>query len=184
MDDWQFIKYEFHEICLLNMSIEEIVHCQFSIINWGPGLVLVSVKRRHGVKRPERRCLSRRRVCGAHSETQWRSSSADAALNFWFFSFKRKEQAIFNFQLSNSGSSWYSIYWLSIKTPFCACWRAKVSGSLKKRSMSSWGKYCPFCSHQNLKSSINPSGSFGTGSFWIWMFESFRSSSSNFLRAF
>ena len=32
------------------------------------------------------------RVCGAHSETQWRSSSADAALNFWFFSFKRKER--------------------------------------------------------------------------------------------
>ena len=68
-----------------------ILHCQFSIINCF-GLVLVSVKRRNEVKRPERRCLSRRRVCGAHSVTQWRSSSADAALNFWFFSFKRKER--------------------------------------------------------------------------------------------
>ena len=35
-----------------------------------------------------------KRVCGAHSETKRRSSSADAALNFWFFSFKRKERTI------------------------------------------------------------------------------------------
>ena len=36
---------------------KKIVHCQFSIVNW-IGLVLVSVKRRNEVKRPERRCLS------------------------------------------------------------------------------------------------------------------------------
>ena len=30
------------------------------------------------------------RVCGAHSETQWRSSSADAALIFWYFCIKAK----------------------------------------------------------------------------------------------
>ena len=70
-------------------KMEKIVHCQFSIINCF-GLVLVSVKRRNEVKRPERRCLSRRRVCGAHSETQWRSSSADAALTFWYFWVKPK----------------------------------------------------------------------------------------------
>ena len=32
-------------------------NCQLSILNW-IGLVLVSVKRRNEVKRPERRCLS------------------------------------------------------------------------------------------------------------------------------
>ena len=36
---------------------KKIVHCQFSIVNW-IGLVLVSVKRRNEVERPERRCLS------------------------------------------------------------------------------------------------------------------------------
>ena len=36
---------------------KKIVNCQFSIVNW-IGLVLVSVKRRNEVKRPERRCLS------------------------------------------------------------------------------------------------------------------------------
>ena len=70
-----------------------IVHCQSSIF-YCFGLVLVSVKRRNEVERPERRCLSRRRGCGAHSETERRSSSADAALNFWFFSFKRKKRTI------------------------------------------------------------------------------------------
>ena len=59
--------------------IEEIFNSQFSIFNFW-GLVLVSVKRRNEVERPERRCLSRRRVCGAHSGTKRRSSSADAAL--------------------------------------------------------------------------------------------------------
>ena len=62
------------------LSIEEVFNFQFSIFNFW-GLVLVSVKRRNEVERPERRCLSRRRVCGAHSETKWRSSSADAALS-------------------------------------------------------------------------------------------------------
>ena len=69
--------------------IEKIVHCQFSIINCF-GLVLVSVKRRNEVERPERRCLSRRRVCDAHSVTQWRSCSADAALTFWYFWARQK----------------------------------------------------------------------------------------------
>ena len=36
---------------------KKIVNCQLSIVNW-IGLVLVSVKRRNEVKRPERRCLS------------------------------------------------------------------------------------------------------------------------------
>ncbi len=51
------------------LSIEEVFNFQFSIFNFW-GLVLVSVKRRNEVERPERRCLSRRRVCGAHSETK------------------------------------------------------------------------------------------------------------------
>ena len=33
-----------------------------------------------------------KRVCGAHSETKRRSSSADAALTFWFFWVKPKER--------------------------------------------------------------------------------------------
>ena len=33
-----------------------------------------------------------KRVCGAHSETKRRSSSADAALIFWFFCIKAKER--------------------------------------------------------------------------------------------
>ena len=36
---------------------KKIVNRQLSILNW-TGLVLVSVKRRNGVERPERRCLS------------------------------------------------------------------------------------------------------------------------------
>ena len=39
------------------LSIDKILHCQLSILNW-IGLVLVSVKRRNEVERPERRCLS------------------------------------------------------------------------------------------------------------------------------
>ena len=48
-------KRERKENCQL--SIDKILHCQFSILNW-IGLALVSVKRRNGVERPERRCLS------------------------------------------------------------------------------------------------------------------------------
>ena len=57
------ISYNFQSL------IEEIFNSPFSIFNFW-GLVLVSVKRRNEVERPERRCLSRRRVCGAHSETK------------------------------------------------------------------------------------------------------------------
>ena len=63
----------------INEGEKIIFNYQSSIVNW-IGLVLVSVKRRNEVERPERRCLSRRRVCGAYSGTKRRSSSADAAL--------------------------------------------------------------------------------------------------------
>ncbi len=46
-------------------------------------------------------CLSRRRVCNANSEMKGVSSEAGAALNFWFFSFKRKEQGNLPFRIEN-----------------------------------------------------------------------------------
>ncbi|OUO50331.1 hypothetical protein B5F77_12900, partial [Parabacteroides sp. An277] len=57
------------------------------------GLCLVGVKRASGTERPRASLFERgARVCGANSGVQEASSPADAALNFWFFSFKRKEQ--------------------------------------------------------------------------------------------
>ena len=41
----------------INEDEKIIVNSQLSIVNW-TGLVLVSVKRRNEVERPERRCLS------------------------------------------------------------------------------------------------------------------------------
>ena len=58
---------------------KKIVHCQSSIFNCF-GLVLVSVKRRNEVERPERRCLSEASLRRAEVERPERRCLSEASL--------------------------------------------------------------------------------------------------------
>ena len=100
------------------------------------------------------------RVCGAHSVTKWRSSSADAALVFWFFCIKAKER-IRSWVFGTFGSSQKYQYRTLLSHPSQKIAEYKrdraVCEGYKNKSEMGYLLYIGRTSHSNKRESeINP----------------------------